>query len=115
MHFRIFIPAPDTGTPDDARLFAFGVISPFGEDTTNPQAFWDWFEVGGRWSHVFLVKNDCANIIKGEHYHVTENEEQLDRPEGYKWVAGAKKKDIEWDLMKELAIEIATISQKNGI
>jgi len=73
----------------------------------NPKAFWDWYQIGGRWPFMFLVKEDCTYIIEGERSWATEGYDQPG-PEGYKWVAGARKKDIEWDLMKTLATEPAT-------
>ncbi|MDR0287565.1 MAG: hypothetical protein LBI03_07685, partial [Clostridiales bacterium] len=29
----------------------------------NPDAFWDWYQIGGRWPFEFLVKEDCDDII----------------------------------------------------
>ena len=52
----------------------------------------------GRWPHVFLVKDSCMEISMGSY--------DLDfkspsAPAGYRWVAAARKKDIEWDAMRD--------------
>lgn len=71
----------------------------------NPCAFWDWLEVGGRWSDVFLVKDDCPYVLRG----AQANHHGSDRPapDGYCWVSGARKCDIAWDKMKEVLTEDA--------
>ncbi len=35
---------------------------------TNPNAKWDWYEIGGRWNGFFLNKNGiwCNSLLKGE-------------------------------------------------
>lgn len=65
----------------------------------NPNAFWDWYSVGGRWPFQFLVR-DTAEYILGERSYGDEDT-TCEAPEGYIWVCGARKKDIAWDLMKE--------------
>ena len=74
---------------------------------SNPNAFWDWYQIGGRWPFMFLVKEDCTNVILGSRSWATEKAVRL-APQGYKWVAGARKQDIEWELMKSIGIESAT-------
>lgn len=64
----------------------------------NPNAFWDWYSVGGRWPYEFLVKADCTEYSLGERER--EQETPL-APEGYIWVSAARKKDIAWDVMQE--------------
>lgn len=32
----------------------------------NPNAQWDWYQIGGRWPYEFLVKNGAEQIIIGE-------------------------------------------------
>jgi hypothetical protein len=73
----------------------------------NPNAFWDWYQIGGRWPFTFLVKSDCTSAIHGERSWASEDSVRT-APEGYKWVCGARKSDIEWDLMKSIQIESAT-------
>jgi len=70
----------------------------------NPNAVWDWYLIGGRWPFVFLVKVDCPSIVEGERSWAS-RDDSCDAPDGYRWVAGARKKDVEWDLMKVLAIK----------
>jgi len=75
---------------------------------TNPNAQWDWYQVGGRWPFCFLVRDDCQSAIIGERgwsWKQEDFEAARKGPEGYIWVAGAKKCDIEWDLMKQLGTE----------
>lgn len=66
----------------------------------NPNAMWDWYQIGGRWPDMFLVKSDCKEQSPGERSWCNEDAE-LKAPEGYIWVAAARKKDICWDVMRE--------------
>jgi hypothetical protein len=70
---------------------------------SNPNSRWDWYQIGGRWPYRFLVK-ESAPSIKGE-LSWAADKQQPKAPEGYHWVAGAKKRYIEWDVMKSLYIE----------
>jgi len=78
---------------------------PFYEDQqaygyyTNPNAFWDWFLIGGRWPFQFLVKEGCDSAVYAEKCWGNEKATRS-APEGYCWVAGARKRDIEWDIMR---------------
>lgn len=63
--------------------------------TYNPDAFWDWYQIGGRWPKVFLVKDTCKEYSIGERSWCNESK-KYEAPEGYMWVAAARKKDIEW-------------------
>ena len=67
---------------------------------SNTAAFYDWHAIGGRWPHLFLVPEDCTEYTFGD-YEGTE--EETKGPEGYRWVAAARKKDIAWDVMAKLA------------
>lgn len=70
--------------------------------THNPNAKWDWWVIGGRFTGDFLVRADLQDCIVSS----DRSEGDSDRaPEGYKFVDGARKKDICWDLMKQLAVE----------
>ncbi|MDR1629408.1 MAG: hypothetical protein LBS36_04235 [Oscillospiraceae bacterium] len=51
---------------------------------------------------MFLVKKGCTSVIKGEI-----DVDAQSGSEGFEWVVGARKKDIEWDMMK-------TIKTKNA-
>ena len=67
---------------------------------SNPNAFYDWYVIGGRWPRVFLVKESCTEYSLGESFR----DEEIDgAPEGYIWVSAARKKDVEWELMMKLA------------
>ena len=70
--------------------------------THNPNAKWDWWVIGGRFTGDFLVRADLQDCIVSSDC----SEGDSDRaPEGYKFVDGARKKDICWDLMKQLAVD----------
>ena len=63
---------------------------------SNPNSFWDWYRIGGRWPCSFLVKSDCREYAVGDY--------DLDYelpvpPEGYAWASAARKKDIQWQAM----------------
>jgi hypothetical protein len=73
----------------------------------NENAFFDWHQIGGRWAEFFLVKENCQSAVHGER-DLIDAEDMQKAPCGYKWVAGAKKSDIAWDLMKSYGIEVAT-------
>ncbi len=61
----------------------------------NPNCFWDWYQIGGRWPCAFLVRTDCTEYSIGE----GDSNKPFDAPDGYMWVAAARKKDIAWDVM----------------
>lgn len=67
----------------------------------NPQAKWDWYEVGGRWQGSLLVKNDVSDYAEGSE-GVVHNRKPGPVIDGYMWVDGAFLKDIEWEKMEEL-------------
>ena len=62
----------------------------------NPNGYWDWFSIGGRWPRMFLVKKECEEFTYGER-----TPEEVPAPDGYMWVCGARKKDIAWNEMLE--------------
>lgn len=74
--------------------------------TFNPKAFYDWCVIGGRWPRRFLVKESCKEYSIGERSW-GDIDRMIDAPEGYFWVAAARKKDIEWQAMREWEIECA--------
>ena len=82
----------------DRECNAYGYYS-------NPNAYWDWYSIGGRWPFQFLVK-ETAERITGERSWDDEDTE-CKAPEGYVWVCGARKKDIAWELMKECELQNA--------
>lgn len=75
---------------------------------TNPDAFWDWYQIGGRWPFMFLVKDDCPSLSHGERSWYSKEAEMPPAPEGYVWVPAAAKGDIAWELMRQLAVESQT-------
>lgn len=72
----------------------------------NPNGVYDWYSIGGRWPAMFLVKTDCTEYSFGERGLFTE--EKYPAPEGYMWVACARKKDIYWDEMRKWRNQKAT-------
>lgn len=77
----------------------------------NPNAKWDWYVVGGRWPYPFLVRADVLIQIRPEPSSFGLPNPPA-APDGYRWVAGAQKMFIEWDLMKEIAVNMA-VSEYN--
>lgn len=74
----------------------------------NPNAMWDWYQIGGRWPDMFLVKDTCVEYSPGERSWCNENEE-LNAPKGYIWVSAARKKDIAWQEMRDWRNQRAAI------
>lgn len=72
----------------------------------NPNAIWDWYQIGGRWPVTFLVKDSCTEYSFGERSWGNDDME-YPCPDGYMWVSAARKKDIEWDTMKSWYLEQA--------
>lgn len=72
----------------------------------NPNAMWDWYQVGGRWPAAFLVKDTCKEYSAGERSWCNENRKYY-APEGFRWVTAARKKDIEWQEMRAWAVKEA--------
>lgn len=72
----------------------------------NPDAFYDWYSIGGRWSDMFLVKEDCGEYgIANRGFLCPDEEKQA--PEGYRWTCAARKKDIAWQVMYDWAVKQA--------
>ena len=65
----------------------------------NPNAQHDGFQIKGKRSTGFLVSENCEEICFGEREHI--DSEQYPAPEGYLWVNAARKKDIQWQAMRE--------------
>lgn len=62
----------------------------------NPNSFWDWYRIGGRWPCNFLVKEECEEYSPGNY-----DDELPTPPNGYKWASAARKKDIQWQALIE--------------
>ena len=76
--------------------------------TSLPKARWRASSlIGGRWPFQFLVKEGCDSAIYAEDCWANENATRP-APKGYWWVAGARKRDIEWDVMRAHRVEALT-------
>ena len=64
---------------------------------SNPDAKWDWWTVGGRFSKQLLVGNDVTD------YYVAAKKVG-EAPEGFKFADAAQMQDIAWDTMKNAKI-----------
>lgn len=67
--------------------------------TYNPNSKWDWYSIGGRWRNVLLTKIDNEDVISEESLEDLlngDNNLKKESPEGYKWVDGARIKDIDF-------------------
>ncbi len=64
---------------------------------SNPNCFWDWYSIGGRWRGSLLVKDTVEDAMLGIP-GVGDNSEPQG-PTGYKWVDAARLKDIELEEM----------------
>lgn len=70
----------------------------------NPEGFYDWLTVGGRWADEVLVKKEIEDVIEQEPFFRDSNKKRK-APKGYKWVSGAKKGDIEWEKMRIIELK----------
>ena len=86
------------GCTYDEEMKAYGYYK-------NPNAKWDWYVVGGRWPHEFLVRKDCQTVLEAEWPEADPESRMPVAPSGFRWVCGARKADIQWDIMKELAMK----------
>lgn len=67
--------------------------------TYNPNSKWDWYSVGGRWRNSLLTKKDNEDVISETSLEDLINQGsnlRKETPIGYKWVDGAKIKDIDF-------------------
>lgn len=65
--------------------------------TYNPNSKWDWYEIGGRWNKILLVKEEVKDIEEGTPSWGNLDSINKKAPEEFKWVTGAKIKDIEFE------------------
>lgn len=72
----------------------------------NPDAFYDWYSIGGRWPDMFLVKEECQEYGIADRSWAC-GDEETKVPEGYRWTCAARKKDIEWQVMYEWKVKQA--------
>ena len=64
----------------------------------NPRATWDWYSIGGRFPGELLVREDTKEALRLP----KEQDKKAEHPDGYRWVNGARMKDIAWEKMHEL-------------
>jgi hypothetical protein len=64
----------------------------------NPNCFYDWASIGGRWRGSLLVKEDVEECMRGVP-GAGDYSDYPSAPEGYKWVDAARLKDIELEEM----------------
>ncbi|MBQ8563238.1 MAG: hypothetical protein IJ443_05045 [Firmicutes bacterium] len=83
------------GAEYDEEKKAYGI-------SHNPNAIFDWYEVGGRWEKAFLVKDCCTEFVRNDYSDPVSTEE--DAPEGYMWVCAARKRDIDWKAMYDFYV-----------
>lgn len=74
--------------------------------TFNPEGFYDWCVIGGRWPRRFLVKEDCTEYSLGN-CSLDDMDNGFNAQKGYRWVAAARKKDIQWQAMRDWEFEHA--------
>lgn len=60
----------------------------------NPNAKWDWWQVGGRWAGRLKVSPDCENCGVGEKAWGFGNTDPYETTDGYKMVDSARIKDL---------------------
>lgn len=85
------------GTPYYEEQEAFGYYF-------NPDAFYDWYTIGGRWPDMFLVKDDCKEYGIADRSWTCEDDEKK-ALDGYRWTCAARKKDIAWQAMYDWELE----------
>lgn len=73
----------------------------------NPNAFFDWYSIGGRWPDMFLVKDICREYGIADRSGIYCRDRTENAPKGYHWTCAARKKDIEWQTMYEWELEQA--------
>ena len=74
---------------------------------TNPDGYYDWYQIGGRWPLQLLIRDDDPYYMLGEKSWAV-GPEVKQAPQGYRWVTGARKSAIQWDMMKEIEVEQST-------
>lgn len=70
----------------------------------NPEGKFDWYQIGGRWPELFLVKEGCSDYSYGSRSWCNDDH-FVEAPKGYKWVCAARIKDIQWKAMYDRAFE----------
>ncbi len=67
---------------------------------SNPNAKWDWFTIGGRFSGRLLAKRHADWVLESADHN-------SDSDGGNRFTNGAQMKDIDWERMRQLRLESA--------
>lgn len=98
-HYTVAVITDDINKIDD-------MLKPYSENLKvepyNPNSKWDWYDIGGRWHNMLLVKADNNDIIGENASWVNIENNSKKAPEGYKWCDGARIKDIDFEKIKEI-------------
>lgn len=68
----------------------------------------DWCEICGRFFPYLLIKKDVAEYSMGRHYRSPCPDRVKGAPMGYRYVAAARKKDIDFDMIRQNYKKILT-------
>lgn len=70
----------------------------------NPNSKWDWYDIGGRWRNQLLTREDNNDTFEHNSFaeHMGMFKDTKEAPKGYKWVNGAKIKDIDFNKIEEV-------------
>ena len=70
---------------------------------TNPNAKWDWYCIGGRFSGEFIIKADNDECI----FVAPSEAGDAPLPESFEYANAARKRDVCWDFAKQMRIKAA--------
>lgn len=100
--FAVYMTAMGYDYDEETQAYGFYI---------NPHAEYDWYQIGAGRSHSFLVKRGCPAVYREKvGLKPSADGGDLDAPAGYRWVAGARKGDIQWAMMKQRQVKMSTQS-----
>lgn len=67
----------------------------------NPNAKWDWYEIGGRWSGSLLINSNSEGVVGRKGSMGSCKHDENDNTSSEEWCDAARIKDILWDKMLE--------------
>lgn len=76
---------------------------------TNPNAKWDWYQIGGRWSGFFKAKEGATTAVLGERSFLDRSPKKKGRCDQ------AQKKDIDFEGMAKTASEAAKLRYETAM